>query len=97
MLKAWHVPYRLNKKPRMRVIRAEVYSGEILELARKHKVSLTEYLVSVYLLSLQKIYLEEKEKRKSQRHHVLRIEVPRESQEQISQQNNEEFLSLCIA
>jgi NRPS condensation-like uncharacterized protein len=76
MLKAWHVPYRLNKKPRMRVIRAEVYSGEILEIARKHKVSLTEYLVSVYLLSLQKIYLEEKEKRKSQRHHVLRIEVP---------------------
>jgi NRPS condensation-like uncharacterized protein len=76
MLKAWHIPYRLNKKPRMRVIRAEVYSGEILEIARKHKVSLTEYLVSVYLLSLQKIYLEEKEKRKSQRHHVLRVEVP---------------------
>jgi NRPS condensation-like uncharacterized protein len=76
MLKAWHIPYRLNKKPRMRVIRAEVYSGEILEIARKHKVSLTEYLVSVYLLSLQKIYLEEKEKRKNQRHHVLRVEVP---------------------
>ena len=75
MLKVWHLPYRLNKKPRLRVIQSEVYSNEILEKARSFKVSLTEYLISVYLISLQKIYLEEKKKRK-QKHQILRIEVP---------------------
>ena len=75
MLKVWHLPYRLNKKPRLRVIQSEVYSNEILEKARSFKVSLTEYLISVYLISLQKIYLEEKEEKK-QKHQILRIEVP---------------------
>ena len=39
-------------------------------------MSVTEYIVSVYLFTLQKIYLEEKGKVKKQKRGVLRIEVP---------------------
>lgn len=74
IVKAWHLPYKLNEKPKLRVIRAEVNVDEILEVSRKHKVSVTEYFVSVYLFSLQKIFLSGKEKSKKRK--VLRIEVP---------------------
>jgi NRPS condensation-like uncharacterized protein len=74
--KAWHLPFRLNDKPRLRILRAEMKVNEILELSRSKNVSITEYLVSVYLFSLQKIYLAEKEKRSKQKFNILRIEVP---------------------
>jgi NRPS condensation-like uncharacterized protein len=74
--KAWHLPFRLNEKPRLRLLLAEMNVDEILELSRNNKVSLTEYLVAVYLFSLQKIYLIEKEKGIKQKFNVLRIELP---------------------
>jgi hypothetical protein len=74
--KAWHLPFRLNEKPRLRVLLAEMKVDEILELSRSNKVSMTEYLVAVYLFSLQKIYLLEKEKGTKQKFNVLRTEVP---------------------
>jgi NRPS condensation-like uncharacterized protein len=76
LVKAWHLPYRLNKKPRLRVLRAEVKVDEILEVSRKHNVSVTEYFVSVYHYSLQKIFIPWKEKSKKEKRKVLRIEVP---------------------
>ncbi|MCU0473220.1 MAG: hypothetical protein MUC93_07620 [Bacteroidales bacterium] len=76
LAKAWHIPFRLNKKPRLKVIRAEMDVNELLEVARSHKVTITEYIVSVYLFSLQKIYLSEKEKGRKQKGNVLRTEVP---------------------
>jgi len=76
LVKAWHLPYKLNKRPKLRVLRAEVSVNEILELSRKHKVSVTEYFVSVYHFSLQKIFLSEKEKSKKVKRKVLRIQVP---------------------
>ena len=76
LVKAWHLPYKLNPRPRLRVLRAEARVDEILELSHKHKVSLTEYFVSVYLFSLQKIFFSGKEKGKKEKRKVLRIEVP---------------------
>jgi NRPS condensation-like uncharacterized protein len=76
LTKAWHVPFRLNEKPRLKVIRSEISLDKLLEVARSYSVSVTEYLVSVYLFTLQKLYLEEKEKVKKQKRGVLRIEVP---------------------
>jgi len=76
LVKAWHLPYKLNKRPKLRVLLAEVSVNEILELSRKHKMSVTEYFVSVYHFSLQKIFLSEKEKSKKRKRKVLRIEVP---------------------
>ena len=76
LVKAWHLPFRLNEKPRLRVIHAEINIDEILEVSRKHKVSLTGYFVSVYLFSLQKIFNSHEEKSRKRRRKVLRIEVP---------------------
>jgi NRPS condensation-like uncharacterized protein len=76
LAKAWHLPFKLNKKPRLRIIRAEMEVASILELARSYKVSVTEYIVSVYLYSLQKIYLAEKVNGRKQKGHVLRTELP---------------------
>ena len=76
LVKAWHLPYRLNEKPRFRVLNAEIKVNEILEVSRKYKVSVTEYFVSVYFFSLQKIFISVKGKRKKRSRKVLRIEVP---------------------
>jgi NRPS condensation-like uncharacterized protein len=75
LTKAWHLPFSLNEKPRLNIIRSEIAVDKLLEVARKNNVSITEYLVSVYLFTLQTIYLEEKVKQKQKRG-VLRIEVP---------------------
>jgi NRPS condensation-like uncharacterized protein len=76
LVKAWHLPFKLNKRPRLRVIRAEVKVDEILAISRKLKVSVTEYFVSVYFFSLQKIFISSKGKGKKEKRKVLRIEVP---------------------
>jgi len=76
LTKAWHLPYNLNDKPRLKVIRSQIDLCRILEVARNNNVTLTEYIVSVYLFTLQKIYLEEKAKVKNLKRGVLRIEVP---------------------
>lgn len=76
LTKAWHLPFRLNEKPRLSVIRSEISLDKLMEVAKSHKVTVTEYVVSVYLFSLQKIYLEEKENGKRQKRGVLRLEVP---------------------
>jgi NRPS condensation-like uncharacterized protein len=76
LTKAWHLPFRLNEKPRLKIIRSEIALDKLVEISRSFKVSVTEYIVSVYLFSLQKIYLEEKVRVKNQKRGVLRIEVP---------------------
>jgi NRPS condensation-like uncharacterized protein len=76
LTKAWHLPFGLNEKPRLKVIRSEISLDKIVEVAGNYGVSVTEYMVSVYLFSLQKIYLEEKENVKKQKRGILRIEVP---------------------
>jgi NRPS condensation-like uncharacterized protein len=76
LTKAWHLPFSLNEKPRLKVIRAEIALDKLMEVTRDLKVSVTEYIVSVYLFALQKIYLEENEKHKKQIKGSLRIEVP---------------------
>lgn len=74
--KAWHVPFNLNEKPRLRTLRAQMSVDEILKEARKYNVSITEYITAVYMYSLQKIYLEEKEQGHNQKRKIIRCEVP---------------------
>ncbi len=76
LVKAWHLPFKLNINPRLRVLHAEVNLEEILEVSRSLKVSVTEYFVSVYHFSLQEIYISSKGKNKKKEKKVLRIEVP---------------------
>ncbi len=76
LVKAWHLPFRLNDRPRLRVIHGAVNVNEILDLTRRYKVSVTEYFVSVYLFSLQEIYNSDKRNHNKRRRKVLRVEVP---------------------
>ncbi len=76
LVKGWHLPFKLNNSPRLRVLRAEVSVKEFLELSRKHKVSVTEYFVSVCHYSFQEIFNSTDGKSKKRIRKVLRIEVP---------------------
>ncbi len=75
-VKAWHLPFKLNTKPRLRVISAEVSVDEILAISRRYQVSVTEYFVSVCHYSLQEIFMSENENNRKEKRKVLRIEVP---------------------
>ena len=76
LVRSWHLPFRVNDRPRLRIIRGEINVNEILELTHKLNVSLTEYLASVYLFSLQGIFVSGNGKKGSHKRKVLRIEVP---------------------
>jgi len=76
LVKAWHLPFKLNNRPRMSVIRGEANIDEILSLSHKLNVSVTEYFVAVYLFSLQEIYFSTIIKNKKRKRKILRVEVP---------------------
>lgn len=73
---AFHLPYSLKKKPRFDTSVTVLPLKEVLKVAKEKNYSITVYLVSVYLMVLQKIYdkLDKAEKRKV--HKILRINVP---------------------
>lgn len=72
---AWHLPFRLNSKPRLRITRAELAVDQLLAASRKDEVSITEYLAAVYLYSLHNIFLAQNRHAK-RKPTILRIEVP---------------------
>lgn len=74
--KAFHVPFRLKETPRFDVLTAIVPIEDVLRKAKEYDVSLTEYLVAVYLHSLQNIYEQQSSFRKRTANKVARIEVP---------------------
>lgn len=74
--KAFHIPFSLKKVPRFEVLTAVVPIEEISKKAKEHEVSLTEYLVAVYLYSLQQIYEKQSSLSKRIAHKIARIEVP---------------------
>jgi hypothetical protein len=71
--KAWHLPFKLNPKPRLRIIQAETTVHGIHEVAKLHKVSITEYLVAVYMHTLQAIFIENHKKGPGE---IIRTQVP---------------------
>ncbi len=74
--KAFHVPFALKTKPRFDVLLGIIPVKDIIRQAREHKVSLTEYLVAVYLYSLQQLYQELSKGSRKRSHKKVRIEVP---------------------
>lgn len=74
--KAFHLPFPLRRKPRFDVLIGIIPMNEIIKKAKENEVSLTEYLIAVYLFALQQVYegLTPREKRKSKK--KVRIEVP---------------------
>lgn len=74
--KAFHLPYSLKKKPRFSILYAILSIDEIKGKALEKNVTITEYLVAVYLLVLQEVFLSCKKTRRSIPNKIARIQVP---------------------
>lgn len=74
--KSFHLPFRLKMAPRFEVMSFLIPLHDIMAKAKQLNVSLTVYLVGVYLHSLQNIYnrLPPMKKRRSRK--IFRIQVP---------------------
>jgi|WetSurMetagenome_2_1015567.scaffolds.fasta_scaffold00251_13 NRPS condensation-like uncharacterized protein len=68
---AWHLPFRLNNKPRFKTMSFSLPAGRLAEESKKCNTTVSEFLVSVYLASLQD--LRDKQKKGSP---FLRVQVP---------------------
>lgn len=76
LVKAWHLPFKKDDSPGMKVLRAEVPSQDILEVSRRHNVSVTEYFTAVYMYALHEIFVSWRGNSRKKINRVLRIEVP---------------------
>lgn len=74
--KAYHLPFKVRRFAKLKTVVAEVSTQQAIRLAKEKKISLTEYLASVYLFTLQKFYLLEHHKRPFPRKSILRVEIP---------------------
>jgi NRPS condensation-like uncharacterized protein len=74
--KAFHLPFKLKKKPRFTTMIILLPLGEVYRSAKDKKVSITVYLVAVYLWALQEIFqrMDRRGQRKAEK--ILRIQVP---------------------
>jgi hypothetical protein len=73
---AFHLPYPIPHKPKFRTISAVVPLDIVKEKAREKKISITDYLTSVYLYVLQDIYNEIPAGSWFRRRKILRVQVP---------------------
>lgn len=74
--KSFHLPFDLNPKPRFDVLLAMISIQELKSRSSEKSVSITVYLIAVYLLVLQDIFHECKTKGKRLRRKFARIQVP---------------------
>jgi NRPS condensation-like uncharacterized protein len=74
--RSFHLPFALSNRPRFRVLMAKIPISQISERSKAHKVSITEYLVSVYLHALQMIYNGLSAFQKRRHRKIFRIQVP---------------------
>lgn len=74
--KSFHLPFDLNPVPRFDVLIGMIPLKDISNKSKSHQVSITVYLVSVYLYSLQRIYNDLSPFRKIKSRKIFRIQVP---------------------
>ncbi|MCF8303799.1 MAG: hypothetical protein K9I94_11035 [Bacteroidales bacterium] len=73
---AFHLPFKLKAKPRFDVTHAGISIKSLKPKAREKGVSITDYLVSVYLYTLQQIYLDFYSSKRLKSRKPIRIQVP---------------------
>lgn len=73
---AFHLPFKLNKRPRFRQSTVTVSIKHLKQLAKAKQVNITVYLVAVYLCVLQEIFNELPSVAKARKNKHLRIQVP---------------------
>ncbi|MDT8401230.1 MAG: hypothetical protein RQ743_06015 [Bacteroidales bacterium] len=69
---AWHLPFEPSGKEYVGIIQAEIPVSGLKKIAGEYRITITEYLASVYLHCMQEIWDEEDKKDK----HILRLEIP---------------------
>jgi NRPS condensation-like uncharacterized protein len=74
--KSFHLPFKLNYAPRFNVLVGMIPLNDIAHKSKALKISITVYLVSVYLYSLQSIYNRLSKFRKQRSRKIFRIQVP---------------------
>ena len=74
--KAFHLTWALNSKPRLEVMNAILSINQIKPKAKEKGVTITDYLIGVYLYVLQQIYEETHQLSRHKKHKMLRLEVP---------------------
>lgn len=73
---AFHLPFPLNKPPRLNVSIFEIAADALVKQSKLSGLSLTEYLISVYLFVLEDIYEALPALQQRTRNKIVRIEVP---------------------
>jgi NRPS condensation-like uncharacterized protein len=74
--KAFHLPYKPGERPRFKVLVARLSLNEIKLKAREKEVSITDYLIAIYLFVLQEIHDELPLFGRLGKRKILRIQVP---------------------
>ena len=74
--KAFHLPFPLQQKPRFDVLIAILSIDDLKKKASGRNVSITDYLVSLYLWVLQEIISDLKTQNVFVKNKILRIQVP---------------------
>jgi NRPS condensation-like uncharacterized protein len=74
--KAFHLPFKLNTIPRFKVVTGIVSLEQISKKSKTYGVSITVYLVAIYLHALQGIYHSMSFLRRRRSKKIIRIEVP---------------------
>jgi len=74
--KAFHLPYKLSEIPRFHTLVAYLSLYNIQCKAKEKGVSITDYLIAVYLFVLQQIYNELPRYSPYRKRNILRVQVP---------------------
>ncbi|HEX8039756.1 MAG TPA: hypothetical protein VF490_11420 [Chryseosolibacter sp.] len=74
--KSFHLPFRLKAMPRFSTMIFRIPIDQVMKQAKSFNVSLTVYLVGVYLLSLQNVYNKLTPLKKKSSRKIFRIQVP---------------------
>jgi NRPS condensation-like uncharacterized protein len=74
--RSFHLPFRLSDPPHFDVLVAKAALADISQKSKTYHVSITEYLVAVYLYSLQSLYNRLSNFQKRRQRKIFRIQVP---------------------
>jgi len=74
--KAFHVPFSVRPSPRFQQMNVILSMAEIKRISKEKGVSITVYLVAVYLYVLQDIFENLKPLKRLTRNKILRVQVP---------------------
>jgi len=74
--KAFHIPFKLKEPPGFDVLVARISLNDIKSKAREKNVSLSDYLIAVYLFVLQEIHGELGKFSRAAGRKILRVQVP---------------------